>query len=465
MICVSEFELAIILDILRKHTPDYEVRAFGSRYKWTSKEYSDLDIAIVGKQKMDFSLLGDIRDSFEESDLPFRVDVLDWHSLTPEFQAVIEQGCEVIYNPKMNTGNTWTKVRLGDVCEFKNGKKRPKNTGIYPVYGGNGILDYTDEFNYKNVVIIGRVGAYCGNVCYEPQKAWVSDNAISAKNLKSSDMLFDYYLISQLNLNKRHIGTSQPLLTQDILNNIIVNLPPLPTQRAIAATLSCLDDKIELNRRINANLEAQAQAVFKSWFDSQTAKSWEYGKLSDIATITPQRNLKKGVYAPYLEMANLPTRGSFPSNWKTKEFLGGMKFKNGDTILARITPCLENGKTAYVNFMQEDEVGYGSTEYVILSAKDDYPNELLYFLARTEDFRHYAIKNMTGTSGRQRVSADVIGMYKIKIPSKSVIEKYRTLFSLYMSIIRENSFESRALAAIRDTLLPKLMSGELEVLI
>jgi type I restriction enzyme S subunit len=104
----------------------------------------------------------------------------------------------------------WPQARLGEVREIKNGRQRPKNTGKYPVYGGNGILDYADEFNYENIIIIGRVGAYCGSVYYEPQKAWVSDNAISAKNLKSSDVFFDYYLISQLNLNKRYIGTSSP---------------------------------------------------------------------------------------------------------------------------------------------------------------------------------------------------------------------------------------------------------------
>ncbi|GMO15543.1 MAG: hypothetical protein Pg6A_01680 [Termitinemataceae bacterium] len=162
--------------------------------------------------------------------------------------------------------NNWQKVRLGDVCIFKNGRKRPDKTGEYPVYGGNGILNYTKDFNYENVVIIGRVGAYCGSVFYEPKKLWVSDNAIAAENTELSDIQFDYYLLGSLKLNKKHIGTSQPLLTQEILNNVEIPLPPLPVQRAIAATLSCLDDKIELNNRVNANLEAQAQAIFKSWF-------------------------------------------------------------------------------------------------------------------------------------------------------------------------------------------------------
>ena len=162
-------------------------------------------------------------------------------------------------------------------------------------------------------------------------------------------------------------------------------------------------------------------------------------------------------------MSNLPTKSSFPTNWEERDFSGGMKFKNGDTVLARITPCLENGKTAYINFMKEDEIGFGSTEYIVLSAKDNYPNEMLYFLARTDDFRNYAIKNMTGTSGRQRVSGDMIGKYKMFIPPKEIITKYALFFKSCMSVIRQNSFESRTLATTRDALLPKLMSGEIEV--
>jgi type I restriction enzyme S subunit len=405
--------------------------------------------------------------------------VLDWFALTPEFQAIIEQGYEVIYSPQKNGDNAWPRVRLGDVAEIIMGQS-PKSEYYNTTGDGMPFLQGNRTFGMKYPTfdtfttsltkkaepndIIMSVRAPVGEVNITPITMCLG-RGVCALRMKNKEQEFLYYLI-KANIHKllnKQSGTIFGSVNHKDIYNLDIHLPPLSIQRAIAATLSCMDDKIEMNNRINANLEAQAQAIFKSWFDSQGDKSWKYGKLSDIAMVNPQRNLKKGVHAPYLEMANLPTHGSFPSNWETKIFSGGMKFKNGDTILARITPCLENGKTAYINFMKEGEIGYGSTEYIVLSAKDGYPNEVLYFLARTEDFRNYAIKNMTGTSGRQRVSADIIERYKIKIPPKEAIDKYRTLFNSYMSIIRRNSLESRTLAAIRDALLPRLMSGEIEV--
>jgi predicted nucleotidyltransferase len=97
--------MKIIQNILREYAGDCEVRAFGSRYKWTAKKYSDLDIAIIpaieGKSKLDIARTGALRDAFQESDLPFRVDILDWHSISKEFQAIINNGCEVIYSPSL----------------------------------------------------------------------------------------------------------------------------------------------------------------------------------------------------------------------------------------------------------------------------------------------------------------------------------------------------------------------------
>jgi type I restriction enzyme S subunit len=153
--------------------------------------------------------------------------------------------------------NNWKRVPLSEFIQLKNGKKRPLGMGVIPVYGGNGILDYTDTANSKNSIIIGRVGAYCGSVYYEQNAHWVSDNAISAMNKENSDIIFDYYILRDLNLNQRHIGTSQPLLTQEILNSIEVLLPPLAEQIEIGRILLALDDKIALNRKINHNLAVE----------------------------------------------------------------------------------------------------------------------------------------------------------------------------------------------------------------
>ena len=150
----------------------------------------------------------------------------------------------------------WNRITLQDCIDFKNGKKRPSAEGKYPVYGGNGILGYADDYNNENCVIIGRVGAYCGSVYYEPDKCWISDNAIVAKAKDQSDINFIYYLISGLYLNQRHIGTGQPLLTQDILNRIECLVPDIDIQKEISSILNNFDKKIKLNIAINNNLAA-----------------------------------------------------------------------------------------------------------------------------------------------------------------------------------------------------------------
>ena len=137
---------------------------------------------------------------------------------------------------------------------MKNGRKRPLEKGTYPVYGGNGIMDYTNDYNAENNIIVGRVGAYCGNVFLNKHKCWVSDNAISVQANDLVDTKYLFYLMSSLDLHHQHIGGAQPLMTQDIIGGFDVRIPLKRMQKRIADFLSSLDDKIELNRQINDNL-------------------------------------------------------------------------------------------------------------------------------------------------------------------------------------------------------------------
>ena len=162
-------------------------------------------------------------------------------------------------------------------------------------------------------------------------------------------------------------------------------------------------------------------------------------------------------------MAQLPTSGSFPAGWDIKEYNGGMKFQNGDTLMARITPCLENGKVAYINFLEENEVAFGSTEYIVIASKGAIAPEVFYFLTRHNDFVDFAVKNMNGSSGRQRVSAETIGTYKLPVISPEDMVILETIAKEALNKIKYNSLENIRLSEIRDTLLPKLMSGQLKI--
>ena len=190
-------------------------------------------------------------------------------------------------------------------------------------------------------------------------------------------------------------------------------------------------------------------------------EGWEVAPLTTVVEVNPTRPLKKGVVAPYLDMANMPTHGHAADDVIDREFGSGMRFINGDTLVARITPCLENGKTAFVDFLADGQVGWGSTEYIVLRPKSPLPEEYAYCLARSPEFREFAIQSMTGTSGRQRVPAESLAHLLVAVPPKPIAAAFgravKPTFTRASAAVRE----SRTLAALRDALLPKLISGEL----
>ena len=141
-----------------------------------------------------------------------------------------------------------------NLIEFSNGKKRPEAIGDIPVYGGNGILAYTNQSNAENCVIIGRVGAYCGNTFLCPEKCWTSDNAIQAKSKNEDSQLFIYYLLRNASLPSRHIGTGQPLMTQAILNAVPVNEPSTQEIRSFINDCTPLHEIIFANEKQNISL-------------------------------------------------------------------------------------------------------------------------------------------------------------------------------------------------------------------
>lgn len=319
-------------------------------------------------------------------------------------------------------------------------------------------------------------------------------------NLTDND--YAYYLATSPEVRAFAIsqmtGTSgRQRVPSDALGRKFVSVPPMAEQKAIAAILGALDDKIELNRRMNATLEAMARALFQSWFvdfdpvrakldgrqppnlapapaalfpdsfqDSELGhipKGWSAKPLPEAIEVNPRRTLKAGTVAPYLDMKNLPTQGHSAEEVIDREFSSGTKFKNGDTLLARITPCLENGKTGYVDFLEDGQVGWGSTEYIVLAPKPPLPPQFGYLLARSYALRSHAIQNMTGTSGRQRVPSECFNTFWLAVPPPDIAERFDELTAPLMAKIKANADQSRTLATLRDTLLPKLLSGEIGV--
>ncbi len=298
----------------------------------------------------------------------------------------------------------------------------------------------------------------------------------------------------QLLANTSQVGV--PSIAQPVtyLRTLEVPIPPLPEQRAISHILGTLDDKIKLNQRMNQTLEEMVRAIFQDWFvdfgpvraklesrehylppdlwshfpdrlvDSelgQIPEGWQVKPLEQIIRLNPMESMKRGTLAPYLDMAALPTTGSAPLRPMLREFTSGTRFRNGDTLLARITPCLENGKTAFVQTLPEGTAGWGSTEFIVMRSIFPVPPEFAYLLARDLTFRSYAIQGMTGTSGRQRVQAEALRAYLLPCPPLGDLEVFGSVVKQVFQKVKSNMDAIDTLSDQRDALLPRLVDGEL----
>ena len=171
-------------------------------------------------------------------------------------------------------------------------------------------------------------------------------------------------------------------------------------------------------------------------------------KLSEIALFNPTESLKKGTWAKKVAMEKLQPFCRDITCREIAEFNGGTKFRNGDTIMARITPCLENGKTAKVNILDEDEIGFGSTEYIVFRAIDGVAGEdYLYYLICSPVVRDIAIKSMVGSSGRQRVQTDVVKNIELDLPELEIQKKVGSLLKSFDDKIALNKKINDNLAA------------------
>lgn len=295
-------------------------------------------------------------------------------------------------------------------------------------------------------------------------------------------------------LEANAVGATMPHLNTGLVGSVPVFCAPLAEQREIAAILGALDDKIEVNRKASAALEEMARALYRSWFvdfdpvwaklegrqpahmDAATAAlfpdsfdddglpmGWRDGVLADLIEFNPKERLPKGTLAPYFDMKALPTSGMTADAPIQRSFASGTKFRAMDTLLARITPCLENGKTAMIDSLDEHDVAWGSTEFIVMRARNGVPASLPYCVARDQAFREEAIATMTGSSGRQRADAERISVMPAAIPNAAVMPAFGNATMPMISRIHAYGREARTLAALRDTLLPRLMSGELRV--
>ena len=376
---------------------------------------------------------------------------------------------------EIKTGPFGTQLKAAEYVEHGTPVLNVKNLGYSTVVKnkldrvGSATLERLNvHILHRGDIVFGRKGAvdrhaYIGS----DEEGWMQGSdciRVRVKTQRINPRYLSYYFLTPghraFMISMCSHGTTMASLNQKILEKIEVPLPDRIVQDRIVALLESLDEKRKTNSLINDNLQQQAFAIFDRLLSNNHSSEC---CLSQIAFINPKRILKKNEPARCIDMAQLSTSGSFPTGWEVKPFNGGMRFSNGDTLLARITPCLENGKTAYIDFLNENEVAFGSTEYVVISSQGEYPSEFFYCLARYPAFVDYSVKNMNGSSGRQRVSAETIGNYVLPVLTDDELSEFRSTVPCLFKAMKNNSIENMNLAQLRDTLLPKLMSGEIDV--
>lgn len=372
----------------------------------------------------------------------------------------------------------WKEVTISDIANLKNGKKRPSESGVIPVFGGNGIMDYVNSFNGEDTIVIGRVGAYCGCVYLSKGKCWVSDNAIAVKAKEDNDNEYLYYLLSSLNLNYHHIGGAQPLMTQDIIGRIEVIVPQTKDdQHRIASILSPLDRKIELNNKINADLEEMAQAIFKNWFvdfepfkdgkfvDSELGmipEGWKVGRLTDVIKLMPGGTPKTSEPL-YWDNGTIPF-------FSPKDVNGVYCFATEkhitETGLNKCSSNLYPKDTIFITCrgtvgkvcLAACDMAMNQSNYAI-RAIDGYSQYYVFFLVKSVVER--LIKKSNGAVFSAITSKDFDE--EILIPSQKAVEDFTNVIDGFFRRIFTIGTENSRLSLLRDTLLPRLMSGELEV--
>lgn len=377
----------------------------------------------------------------------------------------------------------WKEYKLGDVCSRLRSGKGIKadsvfNSGKYPVIGGNGVRGYADVPNFEGqAAIIGRQGAYCGNVRFFEGEAYMTEHAIVAVGNELADTRFLACLLSLMHLGNLSAQSAQPGISVQTLFKQPIRLPSISYQKKVSAIIKSLDDKIEVNRRINDNLEQQAQALFKSWFvdfepfrdqpfvESELGmipKGWKVDSLSSIADYINGLAMQK--YRPTEGEVGLPVL-------KIKELGQG----NTDDSSELCSPSLIGEKyiidDGYIIFSWSGTLMVkvwcggkcGLNQHLFVVEPKDYPHWFAYQWTKhhLDNFIHIA-KDKAVTMGH--IKRGELDKAKVVVPDGTSMAAIDSMMKPLHSQIISNKIESRRLAELRDTLLPRLMSGEIKVM-
>lgn len=365
----------------------------------------------------------------------------------------------------------WKEFKLGDVIEIKYGKDHKSlSNGKIPCLGSGGIMRFVDKSIYDNEsILIPRKGTL-NNILYQNKPFWTVDTMFWSKlNQNKVNGKFLYYQLTLIDYTNLNVGSAVPSLTVPVINDIEINLPPLPEQTAIASVLSSLDEKIDLLHRQNATLEKMAETLFRQWFVEEAKEEWEDGKLSELVE-SANTGLDAIRRAPIVEnytgvkcLRIQDISQSKPiSNWGNSSVTDSdfkkAQLRKGDIIMART--C----SPGILLHIQEDlpAVFNNGLARIRANKRNCHPLFLKY-LFKTDLFINHIYGISDGTAVQLNMKLGDLLSFDLSIPPKVVLDSFIEIIKKWDDKILINQTQIRTLTALRDTLLPKFMSGEVRV--
>ena len=528
----------ILEGLLREHVPEAEVWAYGSRVTGESHEESDLDLVVRGPElkPLDDGFFK-LQEAIEQVNIPILVQVHDWARLPESFQQDIERDYVVLQHfARSEAGgllSAWQWVQFGDCADLIRDSVSPTEMGESLYIGlehiGEGTLSFTGHGTARDVtstklrfqrgdILFGKLRPYFRKVVRAPDRGVCSTDVWVIRGINGVNQDFLYYCMASQEFvdfaTAGSEGTRMPRAIWEHVSKYNIALPPLPEQRAIAHILGTLDDKIELNRRMNETLEEMARALFKSWFvdfDPVRAKAalashrpdhsdwtverakaylarmdknvvelfpdrltdselgeipegWEVGKFGDIVSRVRKNENPASSPGTVFSHFSLP---AFDEGQNPKRELGERikstksQVVQGNVLLSKLNPEIER---VWLVDVAPDEKAVCSTEFLVLEAKPPFQSSYLYCLSLSPGFRQQLESIVTGTSkSHQRAPADAILTLETVIPHPRTSEAFETSASELLQRRMNLHIESRSLAEQRDALLPQLVSGETAV--
>ena len=372
------------------------------------------------------------------------------------------------------------KYTIAEVCSrLSSGKGIPASkvtpTGLYPVIGGNGVRGYTDSFNFDGeCAIIGRQGANCGNVRYFQGKAYMTEHAIVAIGNENANTKYLACLFSLMHLGNLSAQSAQPGLSVQTLSKQIVYLPEISTQNQIADIIKSLDTKIEINKQINDNLEQQVKALYKSWFvdfepfkdgdfvESELGLIPEGWKVAELSSVTKQitEKVKDRTDVKVLSPVNTGELVLSEEYFTKQVFSESVsKYIVVKPLQFAYNPARVNIGSLGMNTFTFD--GCVSPVYVVFECESNYHHFFDYY-RKTDGFKEEVLTRAIG-GVRQTLSYKDFSLIKLVYPPQEVVEKFNSIYGKLLDNINSIKSENTKLSDLRDTLLPKLMSGELKI--